>query len=70
MSDKREDWHRQQYEAALRAADALATSPSWDELTPEQRDNIRSINDKHSEFMNDLGQSIATGSEPPSPFDY
>ena len=59
-------WHKQQYEQALAFAektDAL----KWEDLTEEQRENIRKINRQHQSFMDDLGAAIATGGPLPNP---
>ena len=59
-------WHKQQYEQALEVAER--TGPAWEELTEEQRHNIRKINLQHQQFMNSLGRAIATGGPLPDPF--
>lgn len=59
-------WHKQQYEAVI--AWTGHNAPAWDDLTEEQRENIRAANRDQQTFMNALGEAIATGGPLPDPF--
>ena len=61
-----DNWHKQQYEQALKSVDYAG--PAWEELTEQQRENIRQTNRDHQKFMNDLGAAIATGGPLPDLF--
>ena len=61
-----EQWHKQQYEQALASVDYRG--PAWEDLTEQQRANIRQTNLDHQKFMNDLGAAIATGGPLPDLF--
>lgn len=61
-----DDGHKRQYEAALRSAD-VTDAPAWEDLTDEQRENIRAVNNQHQNFMDKLGVAISTGGELPYP---
>lgn len=61
-----EQWHKQQYEQALASVDHKG--PAWEDLTEQQRKNIRQTNLAHQKFMNDLGAAIATGGPLPDLF--
>ena len=63
MNDR---WHKAQYERVLLGANA--EGPPWEDLTEEQRENIRKANNDHARFMDDLGKAIATGGPLPNPF--
>lgn len=54
-----EDNHRRQYYAALGLAGY--EGPAWEELTDEQRQNIREENDRYTKDINDLGRSLGRG---------
>ena len=69
MTDK---YHKQQYEAALRSADlepGEGNIPAWEDLTEEQKENIRKVNLQHDRFMDRLGNAIANGTELPNPLE-
>ena len=53
--------HKRRYEDALAVSDVADTAPKWEELTEEQRQNIRNINDEHDKWFNDLGAALASG---------
>lgn len=59
MSDRDDSWNKQQYESALKCAEY--EGPAWEDLTEEQRKNIRAINNQHATFMDDLGKAISAG---------
>lgn len=59
-------WHRQQYLDALTTAGV--DGPAWENLTDEQRENIRAINYQHRDWMELMGKALATGAQlPPLP---
>ena len=58
-------WHKTQYEAAL--AFSNHEGPAWEDLTDEQRENIRAVNHSHQRFMSILGKAIHDGTELPNP---
>ena len=54
-------YHKQQYEAALRSADlepGEGNIPTWEDLTEEQKENIRKVNLQHDRFMDRLGNAL------------
>ena len=53
--------HKRQYEDALATAGRTDSAPKWEDLTEEQRANIRKVNNDHANWMNELGNSIRTG---------
>lgn len=55
-----EKGHKRDYEAALWLAEK--DGPAWEDLTEEQRANIRKINIEHRQEMHAFGQSISDGS--------
>lgn len=60
-----EQWHKQQYDAVI--AWAGHDAPAWDDLTEEQRENIRAANRDQQAFMNALGTAISTDGLLPNP---
>lgn len=63
---KYDEAHKRQYEQALKFAE-VTDAPAWEDLTDEQRENIRAVNNQHQNFMNKLGVSIHNGTELPYP---
>lgn len=53
-----EESHKQQYYSALEWAET--SGPSWEELTEEQRTNIRETNRQYQQEMHEFGKSLAT----------
>ena len=54
-----EDNHKREYYGALEFANA--EGPAWEDLTDQQRANIREINDERAREMQEFGQSLARG---------
>jgi hypothetical protein len=54
-----EDSHRREYYGALEFYDR--EGPDWEDLTEEQRANIREINNQHAREMQEFGRMIAQG---------
>ena len=54
-----EDGYRREYHATLEHTGHEA--PAWDDLTEEQRINIRQLQREHAQAMNDFGKAIASG---------
>lgn len=52
-------WHKNAYERVLLGAET--TGPAWEDLSEDQKANIRVINLEHQKFMDQLGQAISTG---------
>jgi hypothetical protein len=52
-----EESHKQQYYSALEWTGT--TGPKWEELTEEQRANVRQENRKYQQEMNELGKQIS-----------
>lgn len=57
IAEARESYHRDQYEAAC-AMFPGEDRPSWDALTDEQRENIRTENRRYQQEMQDFGASL------------
>jgi hypothetical protein len=54
-----EDSYRREYYGALEFYDH--EGPDWEDLTEEQRANIREINKQHAREMQEFGRKIAQG---------
>lgn len=54
-----EDSHRREYYWALNFYNH--EGPDWEDLTDEQRENIRKINRQHAQEMTALAQSLSQG---------
>lgn len=57
IRDSIEQNHKKKYQWALWITDR--TGPTWEELTEEQRDHIRKINDQYEHEMQEFGESLA-----------
>lgn len=51
-----EQWHKQQYEQAL--ASVNYKGPAWEDLSEQQRENIRQANQEYQASMNALGAEL------------
>lgn len=59
-----EDSHRREYYQALfyiNFDDINEPTPLWEDLTEEQRSNIRDANDRYQEEMQEFGRKLAQG---------
>jgi arylsulfatase A-like enzyme len=58
MKYDRDILHRQMYEGVREQHPEI---PAWDDLTDEQREKMRKVNEGYTAFMDDLGDSIRKG---------
>jgi hypothetical protein len=58
-SERRERTHRREYESALEVAGVKG--PPWEDLTEQQRENIRKANQEYWQEMQDFGESLRAG---------
>lgn len=69
VADLIEQAHKSQYEAALKFGESMLPEgfvpPAWEDLTEEQRANIRKTNKDFHSDMQELGKAIASGSPLP-----
>lgn len=63
-----DNWHRKEYEKALDSAGI--SGPEWNDLTNEQRENIRNANNQHENFINALVEAIQNGTDLPNVNDF
>lgn len=60
VRESMEDGYRREYYADLRWANV--EGPDWEDLTDEQRENIREEQRKHAQAMQEFGKAIGSGS--------